>query len=109
MHSNWQALDSVGLYVPGGKTVYPSSLIMNVVPAIVAGVKRIVCVMPPNHKINPYILSLLYELRIKEIYLVGGAQAIAALTYGTETIKPVNKIFGPGNAFVASAKKQVFW
>ncbi len=106
--SNWQPIDSVGLYIPGGKAVYPSSLIMNIVPAKVAGVKRIVCVTPPSNKINPYILAILYELEVNEIYLVGGAQAIAALAYGTESIKPVNKIFGPGNAYVSSAKKQVF-
>ncbi|PPR50380.1 MAG: Histidinol dehydrogenase [Alphaproteobacteria bacterium MarineAlpha5_Bin5] len=105
---HWKPIESVGLYIPGGKAVYPSSLIMNVIPAKVAGVKRIVCVTPPSKKINPYILKLLEELEIYEIYLVGGAQAIAALTYGTKTIKPVNKIFGPGNAFVNSAKKQVF-
>ena len=108
LYSQWKPLDSVGLYIPGGKAVYPSSLIMNVIPAKIAGVKRIVCVTPPCKKINPYILALLYELKIKEIYFIGGAQAIAALAYGTETIKPVNKIFGPGNDFVASAKKHVF-
>ena len=82
---------------------------MNAVPAKVAGVKRIVVVTPPQSgKINPYILALLKELAIDEIYQVGGAHAIAALAYGTESIKPVNKIFGPGNAYVTSAKKQVF-
>ena len=94
--------------MPGGKAFYPSSLIMNAIPAKIAGVKRIVCVTPPSLELNPYFLALLNELDIKETYFVGGAQAIAALTYGTKTIKSVNKIFGPGNAFVAEAKKQLF-
>ena len=81
---------------------------MSVIPAKVAGVKRIVCVTPPTKTINPYILKLFEILNIDEVYLVGGAQAIAALSYGTETIKPVNKIFGPGNEYVSTAKKQVF-
>jgi len=81
---------------------------MSVVPAQIAGVKRIVCVTPPTHNLNPYIAFLLEELGVTEVYQVGGAQAIAALAFGTDTIHPVNKIFGPGNAFVASAKKQVF-
>lgn len=107
--SIWKPIESVGLYIPGGKAVYPSSLIMNVIPAKVAGVKRIVVTTPSksNH-IDPYILYLLNELGIEEIYQVGGAHAIAALAYGTNTIKPVNKIFGPGNDYVASAKRQVF-
>ena len=108
LRSIWKPIDSVGLYIPGGKAVYPSSLIMSVVPAQIAGVKRIACVTPPSKNFNPYIAFLLDELNISEVFQVGGAQAIAALTYGTETIKPVNKIFGPGNAFVAAAKKQVF-
>ncbi len=108
LKSIWKPMDSVGLYVPGGNAVYPSSLIMSVVPAQIAGVKRIVCVTPPSNNFNPYIALLLDELNISEVYQVGGAQAIAALTYGTETIKPVSKIFGPGNAYVAAAKKQVF-
>jgi len=108
MKSIWKPIDSVGLYVPGGNAVYPSSLIMSVVPAQIAGVKRIVCVTPPSNDFNPYIAFLLDELNISEVFQVGGAQAIAALTYGTKTIKPVNKIFGPGNAYVATAKKQVF-
>ena len=108
LKSIWKPIDSVGLYIPGGKAVYPSSLIMSVVPAQIAGVKRIVCVMPPSNDLNPYIAFLLDELNISEVYQVGGAQAIAALTFGTKTIEPVNKIFGPGNAYVASAKKQVF-
>ena len=105
----WKPIQSVGLYIPGGKAVYPSSLLMNVIPAKVAGVKRIVVTTPSkSDEINPYILALLDELNIDEVYQVGGAHAIAALAYGTECINPVNKIFGPGNAYVASAKKQVF-
>ena len=107
--SLWKPIQSVGLYVPGGKASYPSSLIMNFVPAKVAGVKRIVVVTPSiNKNINPYILALLDFLDIQEAYQVGGAQAIAALAYGTKSLRPVDKIFGPGNAYVASAKKQVF-
>jgi len=101
-------MDSVGLYVPGGNAVYPSSLIMSVVPAQIAGVKRIVCVTPPTDNFNPYLAFLLDELKVSEVYQVGGAQAIAALAYGTNTIQAVNKIFGPGNAYVAAAKKQIF-
>ena len=108
LRSVWKPMDSVGLYVPGGNAVYPSSLIMSVVPAQIAGVERIVCVTPPSNNLNPYVAFLLDELNISEVYQIGGAQAIAALTYGTQTIKPVSKIFGPGNAYVASAKKQVF-
>ncbi len=104
----WKPIDSVGLYVPGGRAFYPSSLIMNAVPAIIAGVKRIVCITPPTKSINPYFIKLIKELGIKETYFVGGAQAISALTFGTQTIKPVNKIFGPGNAYVAEAKKQLY-
>ena len=108
LQSQWKAIDSVGLYVPGGKAFYPSSLIMNVVPAKIAGVKRIVCVTPPSKEVNHYFLALIKELEIDEVYFVGGAQAVAALAIGTKTIKPVNKIFGPGNAFVAEAKRQLF-
>ena len=108
LQSIWKPMDSVGLYVPGGNAVYPSSLIMSVIPAQIAGVKRIVCVTPPTDNFNPYVAFLLDELGINEVYQIGGAQAIAALAYGTNTIQPVNKIFGPGNAYVASAKKQVF-
>ncbi len=108
LKSEWKAIDSVGLYVPGGEAFYPSSLIMNVIPAKIAGVKRIVCVTPPTDKINPYFLALQEELEIDETYFVGGAQAIAALALGTKSIKPVNKIFGPGNAYVAEAKKQLY-
>jgi len=100
----------VGLYVPGGTAAYPSSLIMAAVPAIIAGVKEIVVVTPPSPdgKINPYLLSTARELGISEIYKIGGAQAIAALAYGTETIKKVDKIVGPGNIYVTLAKKNVF-
>ena len=108
LQSIWKPMDSVGLYIPGGNAVYPSSLIMSVIPAQIAGVKRIVCVTPPTNNFNPYLAFLLDELGINEVYQVGGAQAIAALAFGTDTIQPVNKIFGPGNAYVASAKKQVF-
>jgi len=103
-------IERVGLYVPGGKAVYPSSLIMATVPAIIAGVKDIVVVTPPsfNGKVNPYLLSTAKELGISVIYKVGGAQAIAALAYGTETVKKVDKIVGPGNIFVTLAKKNVF-
>ena len=108
LRSRWKAIDSVGLYIPGGNAFYPSSLIMNVVPALIAGVKRIVCVTPPTKNINPYFLALLKELKIKETYFIGGSQAIAALALGTKKIKPVNKIFGPGNSYVAEAKKQLY-
>tara|TARA_B100000575_G_scaffold246762_1_gene211930 strand:- start:12 stop:1295 length:1284 start_codon:yes stop_codon:yes gene_type:complete len=108
LRTRWRPIDSVGLYIPGGNAFYPSSLIMNVVPAQIAGVKRIVCVTPPNKKPNPYLLYLLKKLKISEVYSIGGAQAIAALAIGTKKIKPVNKIFGPGNAYVAEAKRQLF-
>ena len=107
--SIWKPIQSVGLYIPGGKAVYPSSLIMNVIPAKVAGVQRIVVATPSKlNQINPYILAILDELNISEVYQVGGAHAIAALAYGSKSIQPVDKIFGPGNSYVASAKKQVF-
>ena len=108
LRTRWRPIDSVGLYIPGGNAFYPSSLIMNVVPAQIAGVKRIVCVTPPTKKPNPYLLYLIKELKISEVYFVGGAQAIAALAIGTKKIKAVNKIFGPGNAYVAEAKRQLF-
>ncbi|MED0680738.1 histidinol dehydrogenase [Aneurinibacillus thermoaerophilus] len=103
-------LARVGLYVPGGTAAYPSSVLMNAIPAQVAGVEEIAMVTPPGKdgKINPGVLVTAYELGVKEIYKVGGAQAIAALTYGTETIKPVDKIVGPGNIYVALAKREVF-
>ncbi len=103
-------IERVGLYVPGGTAAYPSSLVMAAVPAIIAGVKEVLVVTPPSPdgKINPYLLSTAKELGISEIYKIGGAQAIAALAYGTETIKKVDKIVGPGNIYVTLAKKNVF-
>lgn len=103
-------LDSVGVYVPGGTAAYPSSVLMNVIPAKVAGVERIVMVSPPNEngKLPPAVLVAAMEAGVREIYKVGGAQAIAALAYGTESISSVDKITGPGNIFVALAKKEVF-
>jgi histidinol dehydrogenase len=105
----WSPLDSVGLYVPGGTAAYPSSVLMNVVPAKVAGVKRIVMVVPtPGGHVEPLVLAAAKRSGIDEIYRVGGAQAVAALAYGTATIAPVAKIVGPGNAWVAAAKRRVF-
>ncbi len=105
----WTAVESVGLYVPGGLASYPSSVLMNAVPAKVAGVPRLVMVVPcPGGEINPLVLAAAQLAGIDEIYRVGGAQAVAALAYGTETIAPVVKIVGPGNAYVAAAKRQVF-
>ncbi len=105
----WNPIESVGLYVPGGTAAYPSSLIMNAVPAIVAGVKRIVIMVPAiNGILNPVILACASLLGIKEIYKIGGAQAVAALAIGTKKIKKVDKIVGPGNAYVATAKKKLF-
>ncbi|MCQ2965247.1 MAG: histidinol dehydrogenase [Alphaproteobacteria bacterium] len=105
----WTAVQSAGLYVPGGTAAYPSSVLMNAIPAKVAGVKRIVMVVPsPNGKLNPLVLAAADCVGITEIYRIGGAQAVAALAYGTETIKPVDMIVGPGNAYVAAAKRQVF-
>lgn len=107
--SRWTAIEAVGLYVPGGTASYPSSVLMNAVPAKVAGVERIVIVVPaPGGIINPLVLVAADISGVSEIYRVGGAQAIAALAHGTETIKPVAKIVGPGNAYVAAAKRQVF-
>jgi histidinol dehydrogenase len=105
----WTAVDSVGLYVPGGKANYPSSVLMNAVPAAVAGVRRIAMVVPaPGGTINPLVLAAARLAGIDEIYRIGGAQAVGALAFGTETIRPVAKIVGPGNAYVAAAKRQVF-
>ncbi len=103
-------IDRVGVYVPGGRAVYPSTVLMTVVPAQVAGVREIVMTSPPttDGDINPMVLALAGELGISEVYRVGGAQAVAALAIGTETIRPVQKIVGPGNAYVAEAKRQVF-
>lgn len=105
----WSAVSAVGLYVPGGTANYPSSVLMNAVPARVAGVERIAMVVPtPDGILNPLVLVAAHLAGVTEIYQIGGAQAVAALAYGTETISPVAKIVGPGNAFVAAAKRQVF-
>jgi histidinol dehydrogenase len=103
-------LDSVGVYVPGGTAAYPSSVLMNVMPAKVAGVERIVMVSPPgaNGKLPAAVVVAAQEAGVKEIFKVGGAQAVSALAYGTEAIKPVDKIVGPGNIYVALAKREVF-
>ena len=105
----WTAVDAVGLYVPGGTAAYPSSVLMNALPAKVAGVERIVMVVPtPDEVMNPLVLAAAKLAGVDEIYRIGGAQAVAALAYGTERIAPVSKIVGPGNAYVAAAKRQVF-
>jgi histidinol dehydrogenase len=107
--SRWTAVESVGLYVPGGTASYPSSVLMNAVPAVVAGVPRIVMTVPATGgAVNPLVLAAARLAGVSEIYRIGGAQAIAALAYGTATIAPVAKIVGPGNAYVAAAKRQVF-
>ena len=107
--ARWTAIEAVGLYVPGGTASYPSSVLMNAIPAQVAGSRRIVMVTPaPEGRLNPLVLAAAGEAGVTEIYRVGGAQAVAALAYGTETIAPVDKIVGPGNAYVAEAKRQVF-
>ncbi|WP_308721200.1 histidinol dehydrogenase [Komagataeibacter xylinus] len=105
----WTALDSVGLYVPGGKAAYPSSVLMNAIPAHVAGVGRIaMCVPTPDGVLNPLVLAAARRAGVTEIYRVGGAQAVGAMAYGTATIAPVDRVVGPGNAYVAEAKRQVF-
>jgi len=105
----WNAVGAAGLYVPGGTAAYPSSVLMNALPAKVAGVERLVMVVPtPDGRLNPLVLAAAKLAGIDEIYRVGGAQAVAALAYGTATIRPVDKIVGPGNAYVAAAKRQVF-
>jgi histidinol dehydrogenase len=107
--SRWTAVESVGLYVPGGLASYPSSVLMNAVPAQVAGVPRIAIAVPaPRGELNPLVLAAAHMAGVSEIYRIGGAQAVAALAYGTESVKPVAKIVGPGNAYVAAAKRQVF-
>ncbi|WP_306117706.1 MULTISPECIES: histidinol dehydrogenase [unclassified Roseitalea] len=107
--SRWTAVESVGLYVPGGTAAYPSSVLMNAVPARVAGVERIVMVVPaPDGVLDPLVLAAADLAGIDEIYRIGGAQAVAALAHGTQTVAPVVKIVGPGNAYVAAAKRQVF-
>jgi histidinol dehydrogenase len=107
--SRWTAIEAVGLYVPGGSAAYPSSVLMNAVPAKVAGVPRLVMTVPaPGGELNPLVLAAAKLAGIDEIFRIGGAQAIAALAYGTKTIAPVAKIVGPGNAYVAAAKRSVF-
>ncbi|WP_137390924.1 histidinol dehydrogenase [Rhodoligotrophos defluvii] len=109
MGHRWTPIEAVGLYVPGGTAAYPSSVLMNAVPAKVAGVERLVMVVPtPDGKIMPAVLAAAKIAGITEVYRIGGAQAVAALAYGTETIRAVAKIVGPGNAYVAAAKRQVF-
>ena len=105
----WGAIDAVGLYVPGGKAAYPSSVLMNAIPARAAGVPRIaMCVPTPQGEVNPLVLAAAKRAGVTEIFRVGGAQAVAALAWGTATIAPVDRIAGPGNAYVAEAKRQVF-
>lgn len=105
----WGALDAVGLYVPGGKAAYPSSVLMNAIPARVAGVARVcMCVPTPGGQLNPLVLAAAKRAGVTEVFRVGGAQAVAAMAWGTESIAPVDRIVGPGNAYVAEAKRQVF-
>ncbi len=105
----WTAVDSAGLYVPGGQAAYPSSVLMNAVPAKVAGVPRVAMVVPtPGGVMNPLVFAAALLAGVDEVYRIGGAQAVAALAFGTETVEPVAKIVGPGNAYVAEAKRQVF-
>ena len=105
----WTPVSAAGLYVPGGLASYPSSVLMNAVPAKVAGVERLAIVVPtPDGAVNPAVMAAAQIAGVDEIYRIGGAQAIAALAYGTETVRPVDKITGPGNAFVAAAKRRVF-
>jgi len=107
--ARWQPIEAAGLYVPGGTAAYPSSVLMNAIPAKVAGVERLVMTVPtPGGVLNPLVLAAAEMVGIGEVYRVGGAQAIAALAYGTATIAPVDKIVGPGNAYVAAAKRRVF-
>ena len=107
--TRWTAIEAVGLYVPGGTAAYPSSVLMNAVPAKVAGCERVVMVVPsPDGKLSPLVLAAAKLAGVDEIYRIGGAQAVAALAYGTQTIAPVSKIVGPGNAYVAAAKRLVF-
>jgi histidinol dehydrogenase len=109
MGTKWTAIEAVGLYVPGGTAAYPSSVLMNAVPAKVAGVSRLAMVVPaPDGKLSPLVLAAARLAGVDEIYRVGGAQAVAALAYGTQSIAPVAKIVGPGNAYVAAAKRLVF-
>ena len=105
----WTPISAAGLYVPGGLATYPSSVLMNAIPATVAGVPRLVMAVPtPDGAINPAVLAAAHIAGVERIYRIGGAQAVAALAYGTDSIRPVDKITGPGNAYVAAAKRQVF-
>ncbi len=105
----WTPLDAVGIYVPGGKAAYPSSVLMNALPARAAGVARVAMVVPtPGGALNPPVLAAAHRAGVTEIWRVGGAQAVAALAYGTESVAPVDRVVGPGNAYVAEAKRQVF-
>ncbi|MFM6829311.1 MAG: histidinol dehydrogenase, partial [Novosphingobium sp.] len=107
--ARWRAVDGAGLYVPGGRAAYPSSLLMNAIPAKVAGVERLVVVTPtPKGQSNALVLAAAHLAGADEVWCVGGAQAVAALAYGTRRIKPVDVITGPGNAWVAEAKRQLF-
>src|SRR5262245_19100856 len=107
--AKWTAIESAGLYVPGGTAAYPSSVLMNAVPAKVAGVPRLAMVVPaPDGTLNPLVLAAAKLAGVDEIYRIGGAQAVAALAYGTESVSPVAKIVGPGNAYVAAAKRLVY-
>ena len=109
MGARWRAVDAAGLYVPGGRAAYPSSLLMNAIPAKVAGVERLVVVTPtPKGVVNPLVLAAAHLAGVDEIWRIGGAQAVAALAYGTQRIKPVDVICGPGNAWVAEAKRQLY-
>jgi histidinol dehydrogenase len=105
----WGAIDAVGLYVPGGKAAYPSSVLMNAIPARVAGVARVaICVPTPDGVLNPLVLAAAHRAGVTEVFRIGGAQAIAALAWGTDSVAPVDRVAGPGNAYVAEAKRQVF-
>ncbi len=107
--TRWTPIQAAGLYVPGGRAAYPSSVLMNALPAKIAGVKRLAMVVPaPKGEINPLVLTAAALAGVDEVYRIGGAQAIGALAFGTETVAPVDKIVGPGNAYVAAAKRQVF-
>jgi histidinol dehydrogenase len=107
--ARWRAVDAAGIYVPGGRAAYPSSVLMNAIPAKAAGVRRLVMVTPtPNGEVNPLVLAAAHLAGVDEIWRVGGAQAVAALAYGTDRIRPVDVITGPGNAWVAEAKRQLY-
>jgi histidinol dehydrogenase len=109
MGARWSAVDAAGLYVPGGRAAYPSSLLMNAIPARVAGVERLVVVTPtPKGAVNPLVLAAAHLAGVDEVWRIGGAQAVAALAYGTQRIRPVDVITGPGNAWVAEAKRQLY-